>query len=168
MLRGIFRIPPDDYRLFNDPKRGNQVSHGLRGKMARRYNSLPVPPDFNDQTARRRVRSSALVLFRKIMNAWHVPSDESRRLLAVAPEAKLDDLDPEELSEEQMIRISFIIGIYKALHIVHGDSMADEWIRLPNTNSMFRGEVPMKYMIRGGLEALQKVRRHLDGRTQGH
>ena len=38
---------------------------------------------------------------------------------------------------------------------------------LPNTNRIFNGRTPLEYVIRGGLPALQIVRRLLDARRGG-
>ena len=63
-------------------------------------------------------------------------------------------LDPDRLT-----RISYLVGIYKALHVLHSPRLADEWVHLPNRNPIFAGETPLAYMIRGGLPAMQTVRR---------
>ena len=46
-------------------------------------------------------------------------------------------------------------------------ALANEWVHLPNRNPVFAGEAPLAYMIRGGLPALQTVRRLLDSRRAG-
>jgi hypothetical protein len=40
-------------------------------------------------------------------------------------------------------------------------------VHLPNTNPIFAGQTPLAYMSRGGLPALQTVRRLLDARRAG-
>jgi hypothetical protein len=57
--------------------------------------------------------------------------------------------------------------MFKALHILHGKALADEWVHLPNSNPIFAGQTPLAYMIRGGLPAMQTVRRLLDARRAG-
>ena len=71
------------------------------------------------------------------------------------------------LDVDALTRISYLIGIFKALNILHSRKLADEWIRLPNSNPIFSGETPLAYMIRGGLPAMQTVRRLLDARRAG-
>ena len=66
-----------------------------------------------------------------------------------------------------MHRISYLVGIFKALNILHSQKLADEWVRLPNTNRIFAGRTPLEYMIRGGVPAMQTVRRLLDARRGG-
>ena len=65
------------------------------------------------------------------------------------------------------MRLSYLIGIYKALHILHGRSLADQWVQLANRHPIFGGGTPLAYMIRGGLPAMQTVRRPLDARRAG-
>jgi hypothetical protein len=40
-------------------------------------------------------------------------------------------------------------------------------VHLPNSNAVFGGQSPLGYMMRGGLPALQTVRRLLDSRRAG-
>lgn len=71
------------------------------------------------------------------------------------------------LDADRLTRISYLIGIFKALRILHADTLADEWMQLPNTNPIFGGQTPLRYVIRGGLPAMQTVRRLLDARRAG-
>jgi hypothetical protein len=43
------------------------------------------------------------------------------------------------LRQEELTRISHIVGIYKVLHILLPDELADRWITHPNDNRLFRG-----------------------------
>jgi hypothetical protein len=70
--------------------------------------------------------------------------------------------DGHVLQAETIRRISFMVGIYKALHVRHMQRLADEWMQLPNSNPIFGGKTPLEYMVGGGLPAMQVVRRHLD------
>src|ERR1700676_214561 len=91
---------------------------------------LPPAPDFGDEAVRRRLGPSAVTLFTALCEAWKMPKEESRQLLALAPATGLDHLDPAQISEEQLFRISYLLGIYKALHISHFDELADCWVGL--------------------------------------
>ena len=63
-----------------------------------------------------------------------------------------------------MARISYLIGIYKALHILYGDTLADAWVKIPNQNRLFKGDTPIAYMASDGIVAMQYVRALLDAR----
>ncbi len=74
---------------------------------------------------------------------------------------------PAVVDADVLTRISYLIGIFKALNILYGESLADEWIRLPNTNRLFGGRAPLAVMVQGGIPAMQTVRRPLDARRGG-
>ena len=71
------------------------------------------------------------------------------------------------LDTDRLTRVSYLIGIFKALHILHGRTLADEWVRLPNRNAIFAGDTPLSFIMKGGLPAMQTVRRLLDARRAG-
>ena len=102
------------------------------------------------------------------MEIWQVPSEDARRLLALPPRIRTVDVNPTQLGEEEMFRISYFLGIYKALHILFGNDLADSWVKLPNTNVMFGGQTPLAYMIAGGVGAMRNVRKLLDARCAGN
>jgi hypothetical protein len=74
----------------------------------------------------------------------------------------IDVVNSEALGKEQMLRISYVMGIDNGLHIYWGDELADRWTVLGNTSTLFGGESPFEYMIRGGLGAMRTVRDQID------
>ncbi|MHA1548013.1 MAG: DUF2384 domain-containing protein, partial [Alphaproteobacteria bacterium] len=66
------------------------------------------------------------------------------------------------LSQDQMTRISALVGIYKGLHLLFADDMADRWIRLNNSGPMFEKETPIKAMVDGGIPHMLNVRCYID------
>jgi hypothetical protein len=71
------------------------------------------------------------------------------------------------LDPDRLLRVSYIVGIFKALNLLYSETLADEWIRRPNTNEIFGGQTPLAYLTTGGLPAMQIVRRLLDARRAG-
>lgn len=71
------------------------------------------------------------------------------------------------LDTDRLYRVSYLIGIFKALQILYSEKLADAWIQLPNRNRIFGGQAPLAYMMKGGLPAMQTVRRLLDARRGG-
>jgi hypothetical protein len=71
--------------------------------------------------------------------------------------------------QDTLDRISYILGIYKALHILFSDdNRADEWVRRPNNASMFGGMTALQFMLRDGrMVDLFKVRQYLDAQRGG-
>ena len=67
------------------------------------------------------------------------------------------------LSLDQKERISYLLGIYKALRILFTDShQAMSWITRKNDLPPFNGITPKEFMLQGSLVRLAEVRRFLD------
>ncbi len=136
---------------------------------ASRFEPAPVV-DLTARAERERLSRSALRGFFAIAERWKLRDDEARELLGgVSSSAYYEwKKKPERVLEvDRITRISYLVGIYKALHILYGDTLADEWVRLPNRNAIFAGRSPLEYMVAGGLLAMQTVRRLLDARRGG-
>ena len=136
---------------------------------ASRYRT-PEPPDLAARGERERLSAPALKAFFNIMRSWKVRDEEARALLGGVTNGPFYEMkrNPDRLLDaDRLTRISYLIGIYKGLRILHSDHLADEWVRLPNRNPIFAGQTPLAYMIRGGLAAMQVVRRLIDARRAG-
>ena len=131
---------------------------------------VDTPPDLGTRSERERLSAPALKAFFNIMTRWLIRDEDARTLLGGVSNGPFYEWkrDPERtLDTDRLTRISYLIGIFKALNILHGRSLADEWVRLPNSNPIFSGDTPLAYMIRGGLPAMHVVRRLLDARRAG-
>jgi hypothetical protein len=124
--------------------------------------------DLSDEAERRSLSPAAWKFFRRVVHIWNVPEREALRLLGLAPGTNLDDFDSARLSAEQLMRVSYLVGIFGALHILYRAALADQWVSLPNTNAMFGGQAPLTYMVNGGIDALRNVRKLLDARCAGN
>jgi hypothetical protein len=136
---------------------------------ATRYNPSPLV-DLTTRTERERLSASALKAFFNLASRWQIRDEDARALLggvSNGPYYQMKKNPDRVLDADTLLRISYLIGIFKALHILHGESLADEWIRLPNTNRIFSGRTPLAYMLAGGLPAFETVRRLLDARRGG-
>ena len=125
------------------------------------------PPDLSSPEERARLTPGAVKAFFNILDLWGVKDVDGRSLLGGPSNGRYYGLkkSPQHpLSQDELTRISLLVGVFKALNILFSDGLADQWVRLPNANPLFRGAAPLKYMIRGGLPAIQTVRRLLDGR----
>ncbi|MDB5839738.1 MAG: hypothetical protein JWQ23_1690 [Herminiimonas sp.] len=126
--------------------------------------------DLNNKSERERLSKSALMGFFKLAQAWKLRDEDARELLGGLSSSAFYEWkkNPDRLLEvDRITRISYLIGIYKALHIIYGDKLADEWVSLPNRNVIFMGSAPLSYMLAGGLLAMQTVRKLLDARRGG-
>jgi hypothetical protein len=136
---------------------------------ATRYR-VDAPPDVTTRRERERLSGPAIRAFFAIMGRWKVKDEDARALLGGLSNGPFYAMkrDPDRLLEsDRLMRISYLIGIFKALNILHSRKLADEWMQLPNNNPIFAGEAPLAFVIRGGLPAMQLVRRLLDARRAG-
>ncbi len=126
--------------------------------------------DLNNRAERERLSKSALQAFFKLTAAWQLRDEDARELLGGLSSSTFYEWkkNPDRVLEvDRITRISYLIGIYKALHILYGDQLADQWVALPNTNPVFGGRSPLAQMLGGGLLAMQTVRKLLDARRGG-
>lgn len=130
-------------------------------------------PELVDITSREecvRLGPSALKAFFNIVKLWHVRDEDAMRLLggvASSTYYAMKKSPRRAIDPDTMLRISYLVGIFKALNILHNKALADRWVTLLNANPIFRGITPLEYMIRGGIPAIQVVRRLLDARRGG-
>ena len=124
-----------------------------------------VPTD--DPEARRQLSGPGLRAFFNIGEAWTLSVTEQRGLLGWPPPStfhKYKSGDVGTLSFDQLTRLSLVLGIYKALHILYPDpALADRWVKLPNAHPLFGG-APALALMTSGIDGLYAVRRLLDGR----
>lgn len=119
-----------------------------------------------DPKVRRQMSAPAIRTFLNIASAWGLSVEDQRGLLGWPPEStyyKYKAGQVGTLPYDMLVRISLILGIYKALHILYPD-IADRWVNLPNSNPIFGGKPALRLMVEGGIDGLYQVRRLLDGR----
>ena len=137
---------------------------------ATRYEPSPVI-DLASKAERERLSPSALKAFFNIVDRWGVRDEDARQLLGGVTNGPYYEMkkNPKDrvLDADRLLRVSYLIGIFKALNILHGRPLSDEWVRRPNSNRIFVGSTPLAYMMKGGAPAMQTVRRLLDARRGG-
>ena len=111
---------------------------------------------------------AALKGFFFIAERWGLDTREQLALLGQPPRStfftwKKGAKAP--LSQDTLERISYLLGIWKALRIlIPDDRQAQAWVRKPNGNPLFEGAAPIERLTRGRILDLADVRRLLDGR----
>ncbi|MGE0750229.1 MAG: antitoxin Xre-like helix-turn-helix domain-containing protein [Variibacter sp.] len=134
-----------------------------------RYEPSPLV-DLSAKGERERLSPSAIKAFLNIMEKWGVRDEDARTLLGGISNGQFYELKkkPERtLDADTLTRISYLVGIFKALNILYSEALADTWVQRPNTNRIFGGQTALAYMAKGGLPAMQTVRRLLDARRGG-
>ena len=120
---------------------------------------------------RRRKSGPALRAFFGIAGKWGLDAEQQRGLLGWPSRSAFYNwkaADGVTLPYDTLVRLSLILGIYKALHILYPDpAFADGWMTMPNRNPLFGGGTPLAYALHGGTVGLSEVRRLLDARRGG-
>jgi hypothetical protein len=125
---------------------------------------------FPDEGGRARLSPAALRAMKGIAEHWHLRGHETAALLGVSP-STWDRMAAgkweQALSQDQLTRVSAIVGTFKALHLLFADDMADRWARLRNRGPLFENRTPIEAMIEGGIPTMLDVRRHVDALRGG-
>ena len=121
-----------------------------------------------EEQARVRLSAPGIKSFFRIADAWGLSITEQRAALGNVSRQTLynwrEHPTAVRLSDDLLDRISYVLGIYKALHIIFArPEQADTWIRRPNDALPFAGKPAADVLFSGRMEDLIRVRRYLDG-----
>lgn len=112
------------------------------------------------------INGAALRTFFNLADAWDLRVVEQRRLLGDPPEStfyKWKKQGDGALGRDVIERISYLLGIYKALQILFPEpAQADAWLRKPNQAAPFGGHSALERMLSGNVSDLFVVRQYLD------
>ncbi len=136
---------------------------------------MPTPapaPQTQPKPSPRDISAAGLRAFFAIARDWALNTEEQMVLLGApgrstffkwksAPESA-------ELKRDTLERLSYLLGIYKALQILLPDaSAADAWVKKPNAAPLFGGNSALERMLGGNVADLVAVRQYLDARRGG-
>lgn len=125
---------------------------------------------FAETPERRRLSATALKAFVRLAERWELGNGEASTLLGVSASTwdriKAGRWDG-ELSQDQLTRVSALVGIFKGLHLLFADGMADRWPRLPNRGPIFERSSPIAAMVEGGIPRMLETRRYVDALRGG-
>ena len=120
---------------------------------------------------RKGLSGPALRTFLRIADLWGLSVDEQMTLLGVTARSTFFKWkrDPNTvLPKDTLERISYILGIYKALQILlPNEKAADDWVKRPNDASLFVGGSALDRMLSGQVADLFVVRHYLDTQRGG-
>jgi hypothetical protein len=138
--------------------------------------SWDVPADLSERAVQERLSGPAVAGFFRLAASWKLRDEDARQLLGGISNGTFYQwksrsggrhTGSRRLNQDELTRISLLLGIFKALNILYSPKLAAAWVQLPNRNPLFRGETPLAYMLRGGLPGVLAVRRLLDARRGG-
>ena len=128
------------------------------------------PQTFAAESDRERLTPTAIRAMKRVAEHWNLKGQEASSLLGVSP-STWDRMNAgkwdSSLSQDQLTRVSAIVGVFKGLHLLFADSMADRWVRLRNRGPLFENHSPIEVMIEGGIPMMLDVRRHVDALRGG-
>lgn len=107
----------------------------------------------------------ALKAFARISDQWGLSQKESAQLADMSESTWKRAKKPGfagDLSKDQMLRLSAVIGIYKSLELYFSAPLAAEWMTRANTGPLFNGHRPIDAAIEGGLPQILHIRTYLD------
>lgn len=118
-------------------------------------------PDISDKE----IRAVAIEAFFNIAEIWKLTTAQCQNLLGLSQNSSCYFKWKKEksgiLSVDQLDRISYIVGIYKALRIIFSDeNQANAWISKPN--KAFGGRSALEIMLQGKITDIARVRGYLD------
>jgi len=123
-------------------------------------------PDLTNPAMREKLSASAIKVFLNIVEKWELNETQARGLLGGVASSTYHAWKTKpkgrKLDQDTLVRISLLIGIYKALHIYFGRPWADKWVTLQNRGPMFAGQAPLQFMLQHGQPGMIQVRRMLD------
>ncbi|MEQ8710685.1 MAG: MbcA/ParS/Xre antitoxin family protein [Rhodospirillales bacterium] len=120
---------------------------------------------------RKDLSGPALRTFFNIARQWGLSNNQQMTLLGVTTASTFHNWKAGKnaaLSKDTLERISYILGIYKALRILLPDEKAsDEWVKRPNAAPLFGGQSALDRMLSGNVADLFVVRQYLDAQRGG-
>jgi len=127
-------------------------------------------PDLADAATRARLSPAAVSAFFAIVEKWDLRNEDAMALLGGTSHGRYYELKKNRkglLSQDELTRISLLIGIFKALNILFSQRLANQWTSRPNSNPIFNNSPPLELLVRGGVPGMIGVRRLLDHRRGG-
>lgn len=111
------------------------------------------------------VQAVALKAFNRIADTWSLTVKEAAALADMSDSTWKRARKPDfagELTHDQMLRLSALVGLYKSLELYFNQPVSGNWIKLANRGPEFDGQRPIDTMIKGGLPKIMRVRNYVD------
>jgi len=131
----------------------------------------PTPSALASEAERERVAGSVLDALIRLADLWQLTNSDAARLFGFNHRTWLRVKARHwqgSLSQDQVTRASLLFGVFKALEIVFSQSIARDWVKLPNTEDEFGGRRPLDVIFDGGIPAMMVVRQYVDALRGGN
>ena len=113
---------------------------------------------------------AGLKAFFRIADLWGLNNEQQILLLGTTRSTfyKWKADQDGRLSKDTLERLSYLLGIYKALQLLlPTEAAADAWIKKKNSAPLFHGESALDRMLKGHVVDLYVVRQFLDAQRGG-
>ncbi|PSL19963.1 antitoxin Xre-like helix-turn-helix domain-containing protein [Shimia abyssi] len=111
------------------------------------------------------ITAVALKAYARIAHHWGLSQKDAAQLADMSESTWKRAKKPNftgELSKDQLLRLSAIIGIYKSLELYFSEPVASGWMTRVNAGPLFNGKRPVDSAIDGGLPQILNIRTYLD------
>lgn len=118
----------------------------------------------------REVNAVALKAYARVVDTWGLTLREAAGLADMSESTWKRAKKPNftgELTKDQLLRLSAVIGIYKSLELYFSEPISRSWFLRANTGPLFGGSRPIDTAIEGGLPQILAVRTYLDALRGG-
>lgn len=133
--------------------------------------SLPSTPEaFSNPTERWRLSPVAIKAFKEIATRWGLSFSEGAALLGMSEADWVGlqlDASARPLTQDQLTRVSALVGLYKGLAETFSEDLAAQWPRLRNAGPIFRNRTPIEGMIEDGIPSMLDARRAVEAVSGG-
>ena len=113
----------------------------------------------------------ALKAYFNIAQQWQLNNTQQIKLLGGPSRAtffRWKKEDVKDISQDTFERISYLLGIYKALHILFTKpEQANTWLHRDNRAEIFSGRSALEFMLQGKMINLFETRKYLDAQRGG-
>ncbi|WP_083444977.1 MbcA/ParS/Xre antitoxin family protein [Pseudorhodobacter aquimaris] len=116
------------------------------------------------------INAVALKAYARIVDAWALSLKDAAGLADMSDSTWKRAKKPDfagELTKDQLLRLSAVIGIYKSLELYFSEPLARSWFTRPNAGPLFGGQRPVETAIEGGLPQILVIRTYLDALRGG-
>jgi len=128
-------------------------------------------PDLSKEETRAELSVAAVDAFLTLSEIWRLSTKQAVALLGEGSERTWFRIKAREwdgtLSQDSLTRVSALVGIYKGLHLLFSEQLADDWVRRPNSEEVFGGSSPLDFMIAEGIPAMIQTRGYVDALRGG-
>ncbi|WP_283644035.1 MbcA/ParS/Xre antitoxin family protein [Marinovum algicola] len=116
------------------------------------------------------INAVALKAYARVVDHWRLSQKDAAGLADMSESTWKRARKPGfagDLTKDQLLRLSAVIGIYKSLELYFSEPLARAWMTRPNTGPLFGGRRPLEAAIEGGLPQILAIRTYLDALRGG-